>query len=690
MKMLLAGITLLVLQTAQAQSSRLAQLRHQLTKAQHDTARIRLYIELAQLYSKHVTPDSAYYMAMKGISLAHKHGLSLQESALYLHLGYYYKRKANYPEAQSALQTGLRLSEKNKPDSLRIKLLYRLSCIYGDQGMYEKTIEAATATLRLATQLKDTVQMCYASNVLTSAYLDTRNKEMALTYAHSFYQLASQIDSRNPRRQAQLIMAGLTIADIYEQTGQYAEAYPYIERSFAHTVSLGDFIQTSEIAIRLGKNLVKQRRSGEAIRHIDKALRENLTNPDASEPYETYALAYRQLGQLSTALAHARKAHRIALKKGHLKQIQSTLETLALLEEDQHMYASAVTHLRQLNTINDSLFTVQKAEAIARVETRYQVTQHEQTIQLLQKDASLRQVSLARKQADLLAHQERQTLLILLTIFLLTLAGGLLIVFLHEKNVARLLAAQKADIEDKARQLEEVNSIKDNLFAILGHDLRSPIANLKTQLNGIKEGFISPKEFRSRIDGLRQKVDSVYTTLDNLLHFSLLQRKGMRSFLTQVDLAETIESVVQLYDADIMAKRLTLQTAYSATPVWADEHQLHIVGRNILQNAIKFTPVGGSIHIITQYQSNRSKLIIKDSGVGMEISHQLNPTDQNLNRRGTAGERGTGLGLQICRELVQLNQGQLHIESQPGHGTTVTVEFGERQQTTSTVSAFLQ
>jgi len=690
MKLLFTGIALLVFQTIRAQSYSIAQLRQQLTEAAHDTVRMRLYNELAHLYARQIVPDSAYYLATRGRALARQYGQIEAEAKSIFYIGYFHKRKSQYAKAQSYYEAALRLSTKHGLLRLRTKLLYSLSTVSGDQGMYQKAIEYATASLQLAEQIKDSVQQSNAYVMLTLAYMDVKNMPKALMYARWNYKLAQQIVARHPDKELTLLSALSAIVDTYEANGRFAAAYPYRKKALAYYLANQETDHVTEEIMGLGKNLVAQQRPREAIQLINESLkRKRLLHPD-TYTYEIFALAYKQLGQPKLALYYAKRAYQFSKYYGNLKQIRSSLNTLIATEESQQRYADALTHLRQLNTISDSLFTLDKTKALAQVEARYQVAQQEATIQLLRKDAALRKITLAQNKEELTNQQQRQAMLTLFALLLLVSVVSLFAVFRREQTTARLLSVQKADIEDKANQLQAANALKDNLFTIIGHDLRSPIASLKAQLTGIKEGFVSPDEFSARVSLLSQKVDSVYTTLDNLLHFSLLQQKGLRSFLTQVDLAETIESVVQLYDAEIRAKQLMVHKTYNPTLVWADEHQLHIIGRNILQNAIKFTPVGGSIHLITRRQNDYAVLLIKDSGVGMETSQPADQANLNLSTRGTAGEHGTGLGLRICRELVQLNKGQLHIESTPGQGTTVSVGFPEYQPAALATTAFLQ
>ncbi|WP_461148260.1 ATP-binding protein [Spirosoma pulveris] len=464
------------------------------------------------------------------------------------------------------------------------------------------------------------------------------------------------------------------LAIIYEKKGDYALAYLYLKRSLDYFIAHHDETQINEAAIRVGSNLIKQKRPIETIRYMNESFRHKLIDYPVSDTYEIYALAYQQLGKLDSSFVYAQKAYKLALKKGHLSQIQSTLSTLIAIEEAQKRYPATLAHLRQLSAIKDSLFTAEKAKAVAQVEAQYQVAQKQQTIELLQKDAALRRFMLKQSQEEFQAQQRSQKLLMLLASAFMLLALGLFIVFRRERTTKCLLASQKAEIEEKANQLLKINKLKDKLFGVIGHDLRSPMAALKVQLANLINASPALTVGNARLTSVQHLADGLYNTTDNLLNWSMLQRGGLRVWPTSFDLSILAETALDLFSSQIQQKQLLVTTRHEPALITADEYQLQIVVRNLLHNAIKFTPPGGSIRFYTGQQHGRGVVQLIDSGIGMSVD-KLQRVRSSLLEQATVSENSSGLGLEICREFIRLNQGDFSIQSELGQGTTVRIEF---------------
>nr|WP_293841175.1 HAMP domain-containing sensor histidine kinase [uncultured Arsenicibacter sp.] len=651
-------------------------LREQLTIARHDTIRLRLCNALAEFYTspKCITPDSALPFIYRGRALARKYRLTEAEARLYLHQGYYYKRIRNFKYALTYLLKGIYLLEKSGNTELKCTLYYRLACVCRDEGMFVKAFEYTTICNALAKQIHDSTHILRTLSLFSTLYQDAGRLRLALHYAVKTYTLAQKMYIGNPESSENMGVANATIADLYESNGQYTKAYPYWKKAQNMFRKYKVLAQLSEITVRLGKNYIYRNQPKDAIKHIEQAVSRKEIKADGPATYEIYALAYQELGNFTNALVNGQKAYQTAtIRKTTFKHRISLLKMLISIEEPLKQYKQALIHMHQLALLNDSLFNIQKTEAIAKAEARFKLTEKEQTISLLRKNAESRKIISEKNKQEITLHKQRQLLLWLAVLMLITGIITLLVFFRRERDSKQLLTAQKIEIEEKAQHLHKANALKDKLFSIIAHDLRSPVATLKVFLQS-HQGKPEQTNF-SKYSLLKDNIDSLYITIDNLLHWSRLQQGELMAYPQKEDLAENAQLVLKLYQSQASLKQQTITTRFETATALIDEQHLQIIIRNLFQNAIKFTPVGGHIGLTVEEKAGYAILRIQDSGTGMpETMLSAVPVRSVTSMRGTANEKGTGLGLDICRELLSLNEGEMRFDSSP-NGTTVTVTF---------------
>ncbi len=232
--------------------------------------------------------------------------------------------------------------------------------------------------------------------------------------------------------------------------------------------------------------------------------------------------------------------------------------------------------------------------------------------------------------------------------------------------------------QSQKQELQAINSTKDKLFAILSHDLRSPIMGLKNYLMLINWGALSQNEFRESAQSLTFQLGNVYDMLENVLHWSVSQLSGFRPQKETVLVHSIIEEQTAVLSSVFTTKNINIQNLIpSQLQLTIDKNHLIIIIRNLLHNAIKFTHSNG--HIQLNYSTNKNDLFIeiKDTGIGM--SEEQIKTLFNLNKHssqsGTNHEKGTGLGLILVKELVETNGGNIMVSSQPNEGTLFRLQF---------------
>jgi signal transduction histidine kinase len=228
------------------------------------------------------------------------------------------------------------------------------------------------------------------------------------------------------------------------------------------------------------------------------------------------------------------------------------------------------------------------------------------------------------------------------------------------------------EIENQSLVLKHSNATKDKLFSIISHDLRGPVHQLRQILNMMEAGYISAEEFQSRlVPDLRERVSYVASLTDNLLHWARGQMQGIQVKSSVFNLKDVVVENVNLLSAQAANKGVRLSDIVASDfEVYADMDMIRLVLRNLMSNAVKFTPPNGSIEVSAKVNLHHVIVSVRDNGMG------LSPEDTEMilrkdyfTRTGTAGEKGSGLGLMLCREFIEKNKGTFMIESVPGVGS---------------------
>ncbi len=243
---------------------------------------------------------------------------------------------------------------------------------------------------------------------------------------------------------------------------------------------------------------------------------------------------------------------------------------------------------------------------------------------------------------------------------------------LTEKN--ELIEGQKNELNNSNKQLVELNNSKDKLFSIIAHDLKSPFNTLIHFTDFLKEDYyeLSDDErlgYITEIDGTAKKT---YELLENLLFLSA-SRTGRLDFNPSVnELKKMVKDNIELYVAQIKKKSLSVNLNVSEElTVYADTNMLKLVLRNLLNNAIKYCNHGGAISISGEEIDDKVFISVEDKGIGMDDQTLENIFNINVIRsqQGTEGEKGTGLGLGLCKEFIEKHNGEIFVESKLNKGS---------------------
>jgi len=236
---------------------------------------------------------------------------------------------------------------------------------------------------------------------------------------------------------------------------------------------------------------------------------------------------------------------------------------------------------------------------------------------------------------------------------------------------------QRLTLIQKAAELESANETKNKLLSIVAHDLRAPLASIQTYLEMLTEFQLSADEKRGMEHDLLEKTTNTGQMLSNLLLWTSNQMDGVTVSLEELHLQETLKPVIAMQSAIAGEKCIGLKIDINDQAwVIADSNMLQLVVRNLVNNAIKFTAPGGEITIASELRGSGWHILVRDTGIGIADERKANIFSiKGQSTYGTKNEKGTGLGLLLCKEFTELQQGEIGFESEPGTGTTFYISL---------------
>jgi len=438
-------------------------------------------------------------------------------------------------------------------------------------------------------------------------------------------------------------------------------AMKYLERSLPAARTINDIETISSSLNILGAAYIEKKEYDQGITHLIRALEFSLKNNLQNDVFlikENLAVAYYYKKDYSKAIEHSKQAFDYAEKNKIYPFIDMSTLNLFLSYEKLGDYKNAFKYLRIYNENRWVLYDEKKARQIRTLESKYR----------------------AEKKEVIVENQKKVMLLEVGVFSLLLLAAIFVIWFYRSRNM--IMKRKNAELEkknsvisDQNEKLIELNTTKDKLFSIIGHDLKNPYQSLKEFSNILIQDYkeLSEAEIKEFLGYIREASDSGNRLLQNLLDWSRSETGNIKYEPEMFYLHEIIEEAVSLTSNNAIHKDITIEAKVSnSQEVFCDRNMIYTVLRNLLSNAIKFSHRGSKINICSVPRGSMVEVAITDSGIGMNEAtiNDLFILGKVASKDGTESEKGTGLGLFLCKEFVEKNKGTIHVESTPGKGST--------------------
>ena len=364
------------------------------------------------------------------------------------------------------------------------------------------------------------------------------------------------------------------------------------------------------------------------------------------------------LESVNKSLSQAKKLNARILEIQCFNQLSS-------LWEMKGDYKKSLAYFKRFKQLEDTLFSQDMQAKLLRDQIRFETESKDSQIAALSQQQESTEGALKRKEFV-------QNILVVV----MALSGILLFSVYRSgqrrRQINTLLVRHQKEIEKRSEELERLNQVKDKFFSIISHDLRSPINALSGLLDLLDKGAVSSAELPKHIRELKTRFNHTRALLNNLLDWTLLQMDKLNLQKGKIDLKKLVDENIQLLLIHLVRKFSLINEVAPNTIGYADSNTINLVIRNLITNAIKFTNDKGEVKVSAVAQGNEWVVSVKDNGVGMatEVLRILFDKTSPYTTRGTANEKGTGLGLILCKEFVEKNGGRIWVESAEDYGST--------------------
>jgi signal transduction histidine kinase len=247
---------------------------------------------------------------------------------------------------------------------------------------------------------------------------------------------------------------------------------------------------------------------------------------------------------------------------------------------------------------------------------------------------------------------------------------------LHRRNLeierqAAEIAEKAALLEQQTIELTELNQVKNKLFSVIAHDLKTPMYALRNVFLSMQHAKVPAKEMKDMLPSIVNEMNYTTSLMENLLQWAKTQMKNSSVQREVLDIKSMTQEAMQILQLQATNKKIYLESRIDL-PVYcyADREMVNVVLRNLLSNAIKFTPENGKIMVGASDKASFVEVFVQDTGIGMsneDITQLFG--DCYYTTKGTASENGTGLGLKLCKHFLEQNGGEISIKSNPGEGS---------------------
>jgi len=623
-----------------------------------DTIHINLLNQLGKnlLYYKN---DSLLRLSKQALSLSKEIDYKKGYIDALSNIGNYHALKGNHEKAIQNFKTVLKIAEKEEIIDLIIKTHKNLGKVYFYNNNYSEALKQFLNGIEIANKADDKKMLASINQNIAIMYATQKNYEQAFIYFKISKKISEEIDD-----EISIACTNANMARNYAETGYYDHALQHVNNSIK-VFEKHNLMDWLAYAYQVkGTIYLKNKNYKWAISWYNQSqsLYDKNVEDEKMEITLLNGFAEANLGLKKNDISHknALKALEISLRLNDIEGIEKSSEILYKTSKNKKDIVNAFKYHEIYKKMSDSIIKNGRQKNLLMLKTKIN---HEQQKQVLIEE---NEKSLAKQYVFI--YITLAIVLILIIITLLFKRSSKI-----QKNLNKELHLNKINLENNQVKLKGINDTKNKMFSIIGHDLIGPISAFQNLLELFKKGEINQTEFLKFVPKLRNDIDNISFTLNNLLAWGQTQMNGTITKPTIVSLMKLVENNVNLLSQIADNKSIKLINKIDKnTLIFSDTNQINIVIRNLMSNALKFTPKNGIITIKAKEMNDFWEVTINDTGVGIkkEVLDKMFLKKTNITTYGTDNEKGTGLSLILCKEMVENNKGKIWVESILNKGTS--------------------
>lgn len=628
-----------------------------------DSVRFVTYIRLSQ-EKQYTDFVNATIYADKAYAIANKKQWPWAIGMVYGQLSFLATLSGDYSTAMKYDNLNLQMRLEAQDSSAIAEVLNFLGNDYSDLGKYDEAYYYFTQSYRVARAIDDQMKMAIAIYNIGLVLNELGQYELALNHFNFSREISEKIGDQDG-----LVYLLDATGELYLKKKEYKKSEEYLLSALRSLRERNLTIIEPRVLKRLAKLKFELKDYKQSLAYYDSAsiIHKKANNQfGVAEAHLGISEVYIEQQKYDEAEALIEKTLVTAKKNNAQKMTIDCFEKLSYLAEKKGDYERGLEYHKSFKQLEDSLYSEEMLSRLFQDQLRFQTELKDSEIAALSRAKAEQESSLKREEflRNILVVVIALTVILLFTVYRSSR---------RRIKINKLLIEHQQEIKKRSQELEQLNQVKDKFLSIVSHDLRSPITALSAILNLAEQKNLTPEEFKQLTGELRKQFDNARTFISNLLDWALLQMDKLKIQPLKVDLAAAVEENVKMVESLQMKQIHFISDVPEGVYGWADPNMLNLILRNLLLNAVKFSEIGGKVEVTCKdFDKQFFVIAVKDYGVGIspEVQRLLFDKSSGYSSRGTANEKGTGLGLILCKEFIEKNGGKIWFESEEWSGST--------------------